>query len=48
MKRTPADTSGSERFNLCIEEKLGLMQGDVKNQLNKRSEICAKCRHPEK
>ena len=32
MKRAPADTSGCQRCNLCIDAKLCLMQGDVKNQ----------------
>ena len=48
MKSAPAYISGCKRCNLCIEEKLCLMQGDAKNQLSKRSEIFAKCRHQEK
>ena len=47
-KRAPAYSPGSKHCGLCIEEKLCLMQGSAKAQLNKRSEIFAKCRHREK
>ena len=45
MKRAGAYSSGGRRCNLCIEEKLCLMDADGHKLLNKRSEIFAKCRH---
>ena len=48
LKRAPAFSPGRKRCNLCIEEKLCLMQGNATKLLNKRSEIFAKCRHREK
>lgn len=48
MKRAGAYSSGGRRCNLCIEEKLCLMDADGHKLLNKRSEIFAKCRHREK
>ena len=44
IKRAAAFAPGMSRCNLCIEEKLCIMQ----NLLNNRSEIFAKCRHHEK
>ena len=48
IKRAAAFAPGMSRCNLCIEEKLCIMQYEGRNLLNKRSEIFAKCRHREK
>ena len=44
-KRAAAYTSGANRCNLRLEEKLCIMKARLKNLLNKRSEIISKCRH---
>ncbi len=40
--------SSSRRCDLCLTEKLYIVQGDAKNTLNERSEIANKCRHSNK
>ena len=45
LKRAPAVVPGGSRCSLCTEEKLCLLQANSENQLNKRTEIFAKCRH---
>ena len=39
---------GSRRCNLCLEEKLTILQADPTTTLNKRSELVAKCCHGSK
>ena len=39
---------GTRRCNLCLEEKLTILQADPTTTLNKRSELVAKCRHGNK
>ena len=41
-------SSGRRQCNLCIEEKLCIMNADPTNLLNKRTQIFAKCRHRDK
>ena len=36
---------GTKRCNLCIAEKLCILQADQQTLLNKRSEFVSKCRH---
>ena len=38
----------SGRCNLCLEEKIAILQSDKETTLNKRSEILSKCRHKNK
>ena len=40
-----AYTSGAKRCNLCLAEKLAILQADQRTLLNKRSEFVSKCRH---
>ena len=37
--------SGAKRCNLCLAEKLAILQADQRTLLNKRSEFISKCRH---
>ena len=39
---------GSKTCNLCLEEKLAIIQADPTSTLNKRSELIGKCRHKSK
>jgi hypothetical protein len=48
LKRAGAYWSGAKRCNLCVEEKLCIMDANKHVTLNKRPEIFAKCRHREK
>ena len=43
--RANAYTNGAKRCNLCLTEKLCLINADRRTTLNKRSEQAAKCRH---
>ena len=43
-----AYTSGTKRCNLCLAEKLAILQADQRTLLNKRSEFVSKCRHRNK
>ena len=43
-----AYTSGVKRCNLCLAEKLAILQADQRTLLNKRSEFVSKCRHRNK
>ena len=45
LKRARAYTAGAARCNLCLEEKVCLLEADKKRILNKRSELFAKCCH---
>ena len=38
----------SKRYNLCLTEKLEILEDPDKNLLNKRSEIISQCRHKSK
>ena len=40
--------NGSKRCNLCITEKLHIINADETNSINKRSELISKCRHENK
>ena len=40
--------STSKRCNLCLSEKLEILDDPYKNLLNKRSEIISQCRHENK
>ena len=44
LKRARAYTAGAARCNLCLEEKVCLLEADKKRLLNKRSELFAKCK----
>ena len=46
--KTFAYTSGAKRCNLCLAEKLAILQADQRTLLNKRSEFVSKCRHRNK
>ena len=39
---------GAKRCNLCLAEKLAILQADQRTLLNKRSEFVSKCRHRNK
>ena len=43
-----AYTSGAKRCNLCLAEKLAILQADQRTLLNKRYEFVSKCRHRNK
>jgi hypothetical protein len=45
LKRSHAYTAGAARCNLCLEEKVCLLEADKSGILNKRSELFAKCCH---
>ena len=45
LKRARAYTAGAARCNLCLEEKVCLLEADKNRILNKRSELFAKCCH---
>ena len=44
-RRAAAYTNKSKRCNLCLAEKLAIIQTDKSRSLNKRSEPVTKCRH---
>ena len=44
-KRAAPYTCQSRRCNLCLAEKLAILQEDKGSSLNKRSELISKCRH---
>ena len=45
LKKCSPYKTGSRRCDLCLSEKLIIVQGDERNMINKRSEIANKCRH---
>ena len=47
MKCRPYQST-SRRCDLCLSEKLSIVQGDSSKMINKRSEIANKCRHSNK
>lgn len=46
--RAQAYRNGTKRCNLCLTEKLCLINADRSTTLNKRSELASKCRHENK
>ena len=45
LKRVSPRTAGRSECNLCLEEKLCILESDSALTLNKRSELFSKCRH---
>ena len=45
LKRARAYSAGTKTCNLCLWEKLCILNADKWNLLNKRSELINKCRH---
>ena len=45
LKRVSPRTAGRSKCNLCLEEKLCILESDSALTLNKRSELFSKCRH---
>ena len=48
IKQYPAYNPITKRCILCLQEKIGILENDGPNQLNKRSEIVGTCRHRHK
>ena len=48
MKKAQAYRNGSKRCNLCLTEKLAIIEGEPNKILNKRAELVSKCRHENK
>ena len=48
VTRASAYPGGSRRCNLCVAEKLAILQADQRTLLNTRDEIVNKCRHKNK
>ena len=48
LKRARAYRSGAKKCNLCLAEKMLILNGEKEHLLNKRTEILAKCRHTNK
>ena len=48
MKRMNPYVGGASKCNLCLSEKLLILESDRKSLLNERSEILSKCRHKSK
>ena len=45
LKKTTPYRAGSKRCNLCLWEKLFIINGDKEKMINKREELINKCRH---
>ena len=45
LKQVSPRTAGRSKCNLCLEEKLCILESDSALTLNKRSELFSKCRH---
>ena len=45
LKRARAYSAGTKTCNLCLCEKLCILNADRRNLLNKKSELINKCRH---
>ena len=45
LYKAHAFSSGSKQCNLCLKEKLTILEADPKTILNKRDELLEKCRH---
>jgi len=48
LKKARAYSNTSRRCNLCLTEKLAILEADRAQLLNKRSELVSKCRHENK
>ena len=48
LKNAKPYVNGSKRCNLCLTEKLEILNGLPSELLNKRSELVSKCRHENK
>ena len=48
LSRASAYSNASKRCNLCLTEKLRIINADKSTLLNKRSELVSKCRHENK
>ena len=47
-RKAAAYTNRTKRCNLCLAEKVAVIQADGMQTLNKRSELVSKCRHENK
>ena len=47
-RRARPDQNGSNRCNLCLEEKVAILQANPVNTLNQRNKLVSKCRHKAK
>ena len=45
LKRAASYSSGSKKCNLCLQEKLCILNANKSTLLNKRCELFSKCRH---
>ena len=45
LKRANSYSSGGKSCNLCLQEKLSILNADKSNLLNKRREVFSKCVH---
>ena len=45
IKQYPSYNPITKRCILCLQEKIGILEHDGPNQLNKRSEVVGTCRH---
>ena len=48
IQRSQAYSNKTKRCNLCLTEKLSILNADKAKTLNKRSELVSKCRHENK
>ena len=48
VAQTPAYSNATKRCSLCLREKLEILLADRRVNINKRSELVAKCRHENK
>ena len=47
-RRARTDQNGSNRCNLCLEEKVAILQANPVNTLNQGTKLVSKCRHKAK
>ena len=48
LAKAPAYTADRGKCALCLQEKVKILMAEGSNYLNKKSEICNKCRHKHK
>ena len=48
LKKSTAYQNGSRRCNLCLTEKLCILEGDKEKMINKRDELMNSCPHRKK
>ena len=48
VSQAPAYSNATKRCQLCLAEKLAIMEADKRVNINKRSELVSKCRHENK